>query len=134
MKCSTFSAIYIIRLYINLIRKRNPRIMLITISYSFKKGHFIFSLYYVFNSKYILLRWGKLSCIKEAKNFFIILTSNLIGNRIGHVYFINSEDFFCPVRGISLFKMSFIFADTDFITFLYFIHVRNLFCFLIMLK
>ena len=31
-----------------------------------------FSLYYLFNSKYILLRWGKLSCIKGAKIFFII--------------------------------------------------------------
>ena len=59
----------------------------------------------------------------------------MIGNRIFHFYFINSEDFFYPVRGISLFKMSFIFANTDFITFfLYFVLVCDLFCFLIMLK
>ena len=53
-------------------------------------------------------------------------------------YFINSEDFFCPVRGISLFKMSLIFADTDFITF-FVLYTRTLFIylffvFIIMLK
>ena len=56
---------------------------------------------------------------KKEPRFVFSLFSNLIGNRICHVYFINSEDFFCPVRGISLFKMSFIFADTDFIIFCY---------------
>ena len=54
---------------------------------------------------------------KRSQECFHYLNSDLIGNRICHVYFINSEDFFCPVRGISLFKMSFIFADTDFISF-----------------
>ena len=51
---------------------------------------------------------------KRSQEFFIIQISNLIVNRICHVYFINSEDFFCPVRGISVFKMSFIFSDTDY--------------------
>ena len=36
------------------------------------RAFFIFFLNYLFSSKYILLRWGKLSCIKGAKNFFII--------------------------------------------------------------
>ena len=36
------------------------------------RAFLFFSLYYLFNSKYILLCWGKLSCIEGAKNFIII--------------------------------------------------------------